>query len=158
MTKEEFVALPVGLALAALFDATPELADVPAPRVPFPPKYDLRLPRKGGYLWASECSLSSLQWWQRHKRERAAEGGQYADKDNALADKLDRWITWRMACPTERWSGLQGDGTVTSPAPVERPSVREYERRTEYAKAQDDEPRAIFTGDSDAEEETGLPF
>lgn len=137
MTREEFAALPPALGLKMLLDAiakaAPEvfkaLAYMDAPKVPRPPKYDMRISRKGGYQWASETDLEGLRWWLNRFRSSAADGGKYAEKDEKRADKLEYWVSWREACPDNIWTGQRNDSAVTAAAPVGKPHVHEWEER-----------------------------
>jgi hypothetical protein len=128
VTKEEFLSLPTSVALGVLFDAAhPTLCTVPAPSASTsapvatgdvrPPRFDTRVGRKGGFVFASEMLLHDLQWWLEKKRESAASGGPHAQKDKKLADELERWVAWRRVAPSETWRGIRGESPVTAEPP-----------------------------------------
>ena len=128
MNREEFVALPLSLALGALWDILGErgresLGRIEAPRMPLPPKFDRRIYRKGGHQWASETDLNGLRFWRDMAAKGAAGGGEYVEKNKKSAAELDRWIGWRQCCPAEPWSGLRGDETVMAAAPSAKPRI-----------------------------------
>jgi hypothetical protein len=135
VTREEFVGLPPAVALALLYDASPgiqklvEAAEKPV--IPRSPKWDTKLPRKGGYAWASECSLEDLSYWHAKKVEGAQSGSQWAEKDAKLADKLSFWIAWRRVEPTAAWSGQRGDDNITARAPAGKATVYPWPDRGE---------------------------
>lgn len=137
MTREEFLALPPGLGLKTLLTAIAtaapqvmrELQAMELPKVPRSPKYDMRISRKGGYQWASETDLDGLRWWRDRFRSSAADGGQYAEKDEKRADKLEYWVSWREACPDATWTGQRNDDVKTARPPSAKPVVYEWEER-----------------------------
>jgi hypothetical protein len=116
---------------------TPTPAPTPAPAPPPPPpagdvpppKYDARVPRRGGFVFASEMLLKDLEWWHERKLEGAAKGGQYAAKDKKLAEDLARFVAWRRVAPAETWRGIRGQKTVTADSPRRDPALRSWEDR-----------------------------
>jgi len=131
MTKEEFSTLPLKVALELVYDmAHAKLEPLPKPTLPRSPKYDDRLPRKGGFIWTSEMLLADLIWWREKKRESADGGGQYAEKDAKLVAKFDKWIEWRTLFPTEVWSGTRGDDRATGAAPSREPRLQPWGERS----------------------------
>ncbi len=148
MTKDEWLALPDAARWAALYDlARAKLSALPSPAGgarerssaparntnsarasdPRAPRFDVRIPRREGFQWASETELASLEWWATKKRERAEEGGRYADKDRKLVTELERFIEWRRVAPGARWSGTRGEQTVTALPPSREPEVHAWE-------------------------------
>lgn len=121
------MALPTALALGLLYDANLGLESVEAPMVPRPPKYDMKVFQKGGYVWASEFALRMLVWWRNKYSESAASGGQYAEKDAKRAASLDRWIAWRICFPGDVWSGTRDDREVVAKAPSHKPTQHSRE-------------------------------
>ena len=131
MTPEDFFALPVSIQLRRLFDAYPQMAaKVMAGepiKPPYPPKYDTRIRVKGGYVWASECSIGELRFF----KARAEKPGdaKFADKNQKEAKALSLFATWREWFPSERWSGERNRQQVTGDAPSSKPRVYEWEPR-----------------------------
>ncbi len=133
MTRDEFLSLPGGIAMRLLFDALPEDVKTRAlsaekPRIPFSPKYDLKIFRKDGFQWASETNLESLRYWHDKAAQSAAGGGQYAEKDKKKADNLQRWIAWRECFPDAAWSGERDRAQVTAQQPSGKPMVYSSQR------------------------------
>jgi len=127
VNREDFVALPLRLALGVIWDALgPQLASVSAPPIPRAPKYDGRLFKKGGFCWLSELDLNSLEWWQNKKRESAAGGGQYADRDAKDVSLYEKWIEWRRLFPSEVWSGTRGEDRATAAPPSREPRLHQW--------------------------------
>jgi hypothetical protein len=131
MTREEFASLPPMLALGLIYDiAGPKLREMRMPKVPLPPRYDGRLSRGSmGFWWMSEMDLSSLEWWERKKRESAEGGGQYAERNRKGAATLQAWIAWRKLFPSEVWSGTRGEERATAAPPSREPVVRPWPKR-----------------------------
>lgn len=156
MTKDELLALPPALALSVLVDALGEkvaerLADMKLPKVPRAPRFDAKVNRKGGFMYASEMDLESLIWWKNRFETSAADGGKYASKDAKRADQLAYWIEWRRVCPTERWTGQRNDEVATAAAPSGKPAVHEWEDRGQVPLSPKRE------ADDDGEEDS-IPF
>lgn len=136
MTREEFTALPLGIALGLLWDQNGSIDDisrVPAPQVPRSPKFDSPIYRKGGLQWASEMDLEGLRFWHRVYTESAQKGGEYAEKDRKRASQISHWVAWRAADPSSRWRGIRGETEVTAEPPSGKPAV--------YARAGEDRQR-----------------
>lgn len=127
MTRDEWLALPPAIALAALYDLIPGLATAPAPSVPRKPKYDSRLSKKGGYVWMSEMTAEDLKWWRGKKQESVDGGGQYAEKDAKTLRAIDGFLAWREVFPHDVWWGIRGDGRVTARPPSRDPIVHEWD-------------------------------
>lgn len=135
MTPEAFYSLPPAIALRILVEGSAKLREIveqtEPPKVPRSPKYDQRVSRKGGFMWASEMTLSDLEWWMSHKLERASQGGQYAEKDGKLAEKLRYWVEWRRVEPTAQWQGERNHEHVVARAPNGKAPVYDWEPRGE---------------------------
>lgn len=127
MNRTEFCALPLPIMLGILYDGSPKIRELAeateAPRRQLPPKFDLRLYRKGGHNWASEVTLESLKWWHTKALESVASGGEYAEKDQKKASNLERWIAWRSWEPEACWQGERNDKAVTARAPSKSPEL-----------------------------------
>jgi hypothetical protein len=140
MNKEEFQNLPARLALGLAWDALnlgDKLGAVAAPRPPLPPKYDLKVFRKGGFNWASEMSLESLVFWHRKAIESSTSGSQYAEKDAKKAANLERWIKWRECEPDVLWAGERDNKKATGAAPSRDPRLHDNEPRGATAPPSD---------------------
>lgn len=139
MTPDEFNALPPAHAQRVVLQLLAELlsvskvgaalAHIEAPKQPRSPKYDFRIRRKGGYAWASETDLDGLRFWCGKYRESAAQGGEYAEKDEKNAEKLQYWIAWREVSPKEQWTGQRNDDVVTAAVPSHKPRIYEWEAK-----------------------------
>lgn len=156
MTRDEFLSLPPMLALRVLFDAIDDdtmraLEAMPKPKVPFPPKYDFRIFRKDGFMWASETDLEGLRFWHKRYADSALKGGQYADKDKKNAAEMERWIAWRECEPSAAWGGERNRERVTAHAPSAKPSVWPSQRGGQRAA-----PPPDTGGDVDVDSE--IPF
>lgn len=127
MSPEQFYSLPPALALRILVEGSVKLKEIveaaEAPKTPRMPKYDQRVGRKDGFCWASEMTLSDLEWWHSKKAEGALSGGKYADRDAKIATKLEYWVQWRRVEPTTPWSGERNDEHVTARAPAGKATV-----------------------------------
>jgi hypothetical protein len=132
MTPEEFYNLPVALQLRRLIEAYPQMAAKvmagEAPRSPKPPKYDSRIRRKGGFMWASDCDAESLRFWCKRAHQPASKP-EFAEKNAKEAKALDYFLEWRSWFPSERWSGERNRQQVTGDAPSSKPRVYEWEPR-----------------------------
>ncbi len=102
-------------------------------------------------MWASEMTLGDLQWWMAHKLERSQQGGQYAEKDAKLADKLRFWVEWRLVSPTEPWTGIRNDGQVTARAPAGKATVYQWEQRGPVTTALPADGPSWLDGDEEPE-------
>lgn len=148
MTKEELFGLPVGLQLRVLFEVltkmTPKaeatLGAISKPMVPRSPKFDMRIYRKGGFQWASETNLESLQFWHKRAEESVAAGGEYAEKNEKQAKQLKYWLDYRTAEPNAPWSGERDRENVTSAAPSGKPRVHESNGPRGRPKPDDEGP------------------
>ena len=130
MTREEFCGLPPSIALGLVYDlARAKLEPLPPPRAPLPPKFDAKIGRKGGFCWASELTLESLEWWLSKKQESVDSGGPYADRDAKTVEALERFVAWRRACPADAWSGTRGKDRVTAAAPSREPELHAWGTR-----------------------------
>jgi hypothetical protein len=156
VTRDEFLALPPSLALGVLLDVFPsmvaKLANVEAPKVPRPPKYDFAIYRKDGIQWASETDVEGLRFWRDRYRESAEGGGQYADKDAKRMKALGFWIAWRICEPSTTWSGERQERHVTARPPSGKPEV--YPRD---ARPADQDSRPVVTPSFDDTDEFGPP-
>jgi hypothetical protein len=173
MNRNEFCSLPIHIALGLLYDAnhatictlpvpnaTPATStSTPAPSGDVrPPRFDARVPRRGGFVYASEMLLADLEWWHTKKIEGARAGGQYAAKDQRLADELARFIAWRRVAPAETWHGVRGQKTVTAEPPRRDPVLRSWADRAPAKLAPP--PPAGGYGDADyaASGDDEIPF
>ncbi len=137
MTRDQFVNLPLKLALSVIWDlARAKLENMSAPTAPLPPKYDGRLGRNGGFIWMSEMDLESLKWWFDTKTKSAKGGGQYAERDGKTAATLDKWIVWRLVFPDARWSGIRDKDRATAAMPSREPQVQQWQQKQQLAPAQ----------------------
>jgi hypothetical protein len=141
MTKDEFQALPLRVALGVIFDAMPKrLGEMEAPKLPRPPKYDGRIPKGDkSFVWISEFDLSSLVWWQKKKADSAAEGGRYAEQNAKGAAALARWIEWRQCFPRAPWEGKRGDDDVVAQAPSRRPEQHPWKESASSSSRKEDD-------------------
>lgn len=165
MTKEEFCSLPPSMALGLVYDlARSKLEPLPAPRAPLPPKFDAKIGRKGGFCWASELTLESLEWWLEKKRESVESGGPYADRDVKTVEVLERFAAWRRACPTQAWSGTRGKDRVAAGSPSREPAVHVWGSRGTAALdvRPDDRESQLHDnfgdGDDPGDDDDVLPF
>ncbi len=128
MTRDEFINLPLKLALAVIWDmgGSKRLEQMRAPEIPRSPRYDGRLGRQGGFVWYSEMDLESLRWWHKAKSESAQKDDQYAERNGKAAAALAKWVEWRELFPAERWRGTRGDDKVTAAAPSREPQLNEW--------------------------------
>lgn len=134
MTRDEFLALPVGVALGVIYDQMPQrMSTVPRPPVPRPPKFDSKLARKGGYCWMSEMDIDSLRFW--HGRKSQGGKPEYADKDAKTVRDLAFWIAWRLAEPLTIWKGERFKVPAVAAPPSREPTVHPWEKRGESAPA-----------------------
>jgi hypothetical protein len=146
MNREEFLSLPPALALRVLLETllevNPEIGNAlkrkEVPSVPRSPKYDERVYRRGGFCWASELNLESLRFWHGRYLEGAAKGGEWAEKDQKRASKLEYWIKWREVEPSAAWCGERGREQVMAHAPSGKPVIHEGKPRG--AKTENSEP------------------
>lgn len=145
MDKSSFASLPLAMALAALYDAVPALASVPAPEVPRMPRFDSPLSRKGGtFCWMSEMELESLTWWRDKKRESAQQGGQYAEKDEKTATRLDYWIKYRQVEPLKPYVGERNHRHETGAVPSASPKMHSWDNASADSK-----PASNYASDPD---------
>jgi hypothetical protein len=163
MQREQFTALPLSLALGAIYDAIPSLASAQAPQLPRAQKYDTRLTRKGGtYCWLSEMSLESLVYWEKLKRTSAESGGEFAEKDRKLATTLAYWVTWRQVFPNDRWHGKRGEESVTADPPSRDPALYEWGPRgggsRHQTEREDSPPPAAADEYGDLDTDDSIPF
>lgn len=139
MTKDQFLQLPPIVALGLVYDmAASKLGPMPVPEYAKPPRYDGRLGKKGGFVWMSEMTLDDLTWWEAKKREGAAAGNQYSEKNGKSADTLAKWIAWRRIEPNAIWSGTRGDDRATAAPPSRDPAVNPWGPKTDKPGAAPD--------------------
>jgi len=125
MTREEFCALPPGIALGLIYDVSQRIAALPVPPTVRPPKFDGRLSRKGGYCWMSEMDLGSLRYWFARKSEPGKP--EFAEKDAKTAKELGYWIAWRTADPAAAWSGERNREPARGAPPSRDPQLHQWE-------------------------------
>lgn len=96
------------------------------------PKYDFKIPRKGGFMWASETNLESLQYW--FDKFSVSSNPQYEAKDQDRAKKLSYWVKFREADPYSRWKGTRGNAEVVAAQPTDRPAIVPWDAPSEPAR------------------------
>lgn len=133
MTRDEFLSLPPARAIRVLFDCIDDdtmraLEALPYEKPPLPPRYDFRIYRKDGFMWASETDTEGLGYWRGRYAESAAKGGQYADKDQKNFAEMERWLKWREWFPEAIWSGERNKERVVAQAPSNKPMVYATQR------------------------------
>jgi len=106
----------------------------------------MRISRRGGFVWASECNLESLQFW--HGKFSTSSNPQYEAKDKEKAKKLSYWVKFREADPYSRWKGVRGNEEVVAAQPTDRPAIISWDAPSEPA-------RTDYTG---AEGDDTIPF
>lgn len=157
MTRDEFVSLPLRIALGIIYDIarTQRLVDMPMPDVPKPPLYDTKLSKGGGgFVWMSEMALADLEWWRNTKQKSADGNGDYADRDRKSVATLEKWIAWRVCFPSDTWSGKRGEDRVSGAPPSRNPTVRQWGPRSDAKKPDAKSgPRGPALTEHDANEE-----
>lgn len=127
MNRAEWTSLPPAVALGLLFDGSQAVQKLVTaadpPRKPLPPKYDLKIYRKAGHVWASETDIEGLRYWHKKACESADGGGQYAEKDAKRRDQLARWVAWREWEPKATWVGTRGDTELRAKSPSSHPEL-----------------------------------
>lgn len=127
MDRDAFLKLPPAIALRVLFDCLDEetvraiggVADIKPPRAP---KFDRRIFRQGGIMWASELDNEGLRFW--HGKACAPPSDpKYAEANKKQAEELARWIAWREWYPDAVWSGERNNQQVTAKPPTQKPTV-----------------------------------
>ena len=156
MTREEYERLPPTMQLKVLgqvvLDGKP-LADIAVGKRPFPPKFDLRIGRQGGFQWASETDAEGLRFWHKRAVDGAKKGGQWASKDAKKAKDLERWMAWREWEPRTTWRGERFNHAVVAAQPSNKPALHQYEQRqqsSDTAPSDDDEVQYSEGGDDDS--------
>ena len=130
MKRDEFLALPLGMQTAILFDQMPQrMASLPLPRVPLPPKYDGRVSRKGGFCWMREMDLSGLQYF--HSRKQQGSKPEYAERDAKDLKSLAYWIEWRITDPQSAWYGERNRQPTRAKPPSRDPEIHAWEKRAD---------------------------
>lgn len=127
MDRDEFLALPAAVALRVLFDALdPEtvraIENTEAPKQPKQPKFDRKIFRQGGIMWASECDLECLRFWHGRASESASDP-KYEAANKKQAEELARWIAWREWYPNTAWSGERDSKQGVAKLPSAKPTV-----------------------------------
>lgn len=139
MTREQFCALPLSVALGIIHDCIKmesfgPIEMAPEYRAPMAPKFDQKLRTKGGYMWASECSLRELEY--QHGFLTRPGKPEYAEKNAKAAKGVSFWLEWRRAFPSEVWSGERNRVQCTAAPPRGKPQVHPWEDRDAPAPAQ----------------------
>jgi hypothetical protein len=132
MQKNEWLSLAPGQVNEVLWSLIGgKLADVPCPPKINQPQYDMRLSKRGAYIWASESDLETLNFYM--KRAQAPnDNPAFAEKNKKDADSLAYFVRWRQAFPTAIWSGIRGrkgDPSVTAKAPAYKPEEHQWETK-----------------------------
>lgn len=154
MTRDEFLSLPAGVALGVLYDACAgviPIESVPLPKIPRSPKFDFAIYRKEGVQWASETDADGLQWWMNRYADNAANGGEWAAKDEKKAKQVGYWLEWRRADPGAVWSGERNSVQVRAAGPSHKPMV--YEKQVTAPR-----PATAALPKLDDEEDSDVPF
>jgi hypothetical protein len=124
--REDFFSLPPAVALRVLYDCLDEdtvraLGKAEKPVTPRSPKFDQIIYRQGGVMWASECSVETLEFWA--KRAAQSTDPKYAESDRKKLESLKRWIAWREWYPDATWSGERNREPVVAKPPSDKPTV-----------------------------------
>ena len=127
MDRDAFFALPPAVAVRVLFDALDEdtaraIANAEAPKLPLPPKFDRKIFRQGGFMWASECDMSGLRFWHGKAIEPPSDT-KYAEANRKQAEELARWIAWRECYPDTTWSGERDGKQGVARGPSAKPKI-----------------------------------
>jgi hypothetical protein len=157
MNRDQFDALPPTMQLRALTEIVLDgrsLDEINYGRRPFPPRYDARIGRRGGYQWASETDLEGLKFWLKNLQARAGKGGQYAAKDAKRAKDLERWVAWREWEPRVQWNGQRFDATVKAAPPSNKPQLHEYEQKQQNGTSQPTDDDDVVHGDGGADDDS----
>jgi hypothetical protein len=139
MNRDEFLSLPPKMALRVLIDAIDDdtmraIEAMEKPKVPPPPKYDFRIYRKDGFMWASETDSEGLRYWHKRYSESALrEGNEYAAKDKKNVAEMDRWLAWRECEPSAAWSGERNRERTIAAPPSNKPMVYANQRNGQRA-------------------------
>lgn len=146
MDRDQFLSLPVGIALGVLYDQMPQrMATVTVPQIPRSPKFDGRVSRKGGYCWMSEMDLSGLQYWLGRKQQDTKP--EYAERNEKDVKALSFWIAWRTADPQSAWHGERNRQPVRAKHPSRDPELHQWEAKRDAAPSADD-----YSGSTGSEE------
>jgi hypothetical protein len=127
MDRDAFFKLPPSIALRVLFDCLDEetvraVEGIEAPKPPRSPKFDRKIFRQGGAMWASECSVECLTYW-RSRALQPATDPKYEDANKKQAEELGRWLDWREWYPDAVWSGERDREAVVAKPPSDKPTV-----------------------------------
>jgi hypothetical protein len=130
LDKQTFRTLPPAIALGLVWDLIGgKLQTIEAPKVPFPPKFDSRVSKKGGYHFASELDLGSLRYFQKRAADSAADGGEYAERNLKDSESLGYWVRYRECFPDAIWSGERNKQKVTAAPPSRDPGLHQWEAK-----------------------------
>lgn len=153
MKREDFVALPLSLALGLIWEHAPglssALADKTCPIPARPPRYDNAIFRSEGVQYASEMDVRGLQYFRMRSLESADKGGKWAEKDRKRATALEYWIAWRLVEPNTAWTGDRNHETVTAAVPSSKPTIYPRAERSTRTTTFDDEPSGPPVDDDD---------
>lgn len=97
------------------------------------PRYDFKIARKGGYMWASEADLESLRYW--YTRFSTSSDARWAERDKERARKLEYWVRFREADPYSRWKGTRGNYEVVANQPTNKPTIFPWDGPTSTPSA-----------------------
>jgi hypothetical protein len=168
VTEAEFLALPLATRWEVVYRLLHDrLVTLPSPTVsptepspsdpirrlppPRPPRFDSKLRRRGGFQFASESEVSSLEWFRARAAESAEAGGRYSDQDHKLAAELAYWIAWRSAHPAECWVGIRNGQRVKAQPPSRDPEIHPWPSRGPAHLDVRDDDREATRGFSDAD-------
>lgn len=127
MDRDAFLRLPASVALRVLFDCLDEdtvkaIGHMEEPAAPRCPKFDRKIFRQGGLMWASECDAECLGYWHKRATEPASDP-KYEDANRKQAEELARWIAWREWYPVAIWSGERDGKRGLAKPPSSKPTV-----------------------------------
>jgi len=92
-----------------------------------PPRYDDKIPRKGGFMYASECDLECLRYWL--ERFSTSSNPAFEERDQKRAKALSYWVKYREENPYDRWRGQRNLHEVVAAQPSNKPTIFPWEGR-----------------------------
>ncbi len=151
MQKDEWLSLPPSQANEVLWGLIGgKLADVPCPQKIITPRWDMRLSKKGAYIWASECDLECLNFF--YGRAKSTTNPEFAENNAKDAEALGYFVRWRAAFPSAIWVGTRGkkgNPTVTAKPPANKPTEYQWEAKGATSSAQTRAPSTSRGYDED---------
>jgi hypothetical protein len=152
--RDAFFALPAAVAIRVLFDCLDEetvraIGNAEKPVAPRCPKFDRKIFRQGGVMWASECSIECLSFWRTRALQPATDS-KYEEANRKQAEELGRWIAWREWYPDAAWGGERDRDQVTAKPPSDKPTV--------YPRSGNGQRPAPPPPDEDINADSEIPF